>query len=70
VLAELLHFVEMPKGRPWVVSNGDLITEGHYVHFLLTAPLIVAIVFVLYALAARFSPWPLFRGGCNASQPS
>jgi hypothetical protein len=63
VLGEGLHFVAMPKGRPWVVSNGDLIAEEHFVHFLFTLPLMVGLYFVFYAVAVQISPWPLFKGG-------
>jgi hypothetical protein len=58
---ENLYFVKMPKGQPWEVSNGDLITDRHYVQFLFAAPLIVAFFFLFYAIAAQISPWPLFR---------
>ena len=63
VVREGLHFVSMPKGGPWVVSNGDQITEGHYVQFLFALPLMIGLNFVFYAIAARVSPWPLFTGG-------
>ena len=37
VQQEQLRFLSMPKGRPWEVSNGDMISEGHFVHYLITA---------------------------------
>jgi hypothetical protein len=63
VCAEGLYFVAMPKGGPWVVSNGDLITEGHYLQFLFALPLMAVLHLVFFAVAARLSAWPLFRAG-------
>ena len=32
VFAEHLHFIGMPKGGAWIVSNGDHITSGYFLH--------------------------------------
>src|SRR5688500_12732402 len=36
VRSEHLYVVETPKGAPWVVSNGDLIADGHTIRFVIT----------------------------------
>jgi hypothetical protein len=35
VRAEALTLVSMPKGRPWVVSNGDALAD-HQLHFVIS----------------------------------
>ena len=50
VRAEHLYFTEMSKGRPWIVSNGDVITKELFVHFLIG----VCLWFVLFFITFRF----------------
>ena len=54
--AESLHFVQTPKGHPWIVSNGDQLYPG-FAHFLLTAaiwvPLFLGIFLLLLKLFGR-----------------
>jgi hypothetical protein len=58
VNSEHLHFVEMLKGRPWVISNGDKITEAAGA----SLPYVVGSWFVLflstYPFIYRFIPEP------------
>jgi len=35
VRSEHLHFVATPKGHLWIVSNGDRVSEGHSLHYLI-----------------------------------
>jgi hypothetical protein len=56
VRAEHLHFTEMPKGRPWVVSNGDVITEGYFVHFLIGVGLWFALFFITFRFIYHLLP--------------
>jgi len=37
VRSEHLQIVSMPRGGDWIVSNGDRITEGFFVHHFLVA---------------------------------
>src|SRR5207253_3188257 len=37
VRSEHLYFTSTPKARAWIVSNGDRITEGHFLHWLISA---------------------------------
>jgi hypothetical protein len=48
VWQQRLHFVDMPKGRPWPISNGDLMTDGFFLHYLITAALWLPLVAVTY----------------------
>src|SRR5687767_5309520 len=50
VRSEHLYLVKMPKGAPWVVSNGDLIREGHSVHFVISLVCWMALWLVTYPL--------------------
>ena len=46
VRSEHLHFVSMPNGGDWIVSNGDHITEGFFVqHYLVGVVLWLVILF-------------------------
>ena len=57
VQQEHLRFLAMPKGGPWPVSNGDLISEGHFVHyFLVTGVCWLALFFATYPLLRRLLP--------------
>ncbi len=54
VRSEHLHFISMTKGADWIVSNGDRITEGYFVHFYLVSLALWLVIF--------FAPMPyLFR---------
>lgn len=33
---ENLTLINIPKTKPYIVSNGDLITEGHFTHFVIS----------------------------------
>jgi hypothetical protein len=59
VWAENLRFVATPNGRPWTVSNGDKISEGHFLAFLFSIPVLLFLFFALLTLFHRLSPWPL-----------
>src|SRR5258708_39780863 len=37
VQQEQLRLLEMPKNAPWLVSNGDSIEKGHFVHFVISS---------------------------------
>lgn len=55
VFKEGLHFIAMPKGRPWIVSNGDLVSEDvkplHFViGVVLWLLLTISIVLLTYWL--------------------
>ncbi len=50
VRSEHLYFTAMPKGSPWIVSNGDRITEGHFLHFVVGLVLWLA----LFCVTCRF----------------
>ncbi len=51
VWSEHLHFVSMPKAGDWIVSNGDHITEGFFVHHYLVGVVLWLVIF--------FAPMPL-----------
>jgi hypothetical protein len=53
VFSEHLHFVSMPKGGDWIVSNGDRITEGFFIHHFLVA-MILWFVFLFTPLPFVF----------------
>jgi hypothetical protein len=46
----------MPKGRPWPVSNGDLIRDGHFIHFLFSLACWYALFLATYPLLRRLLP--------------
>jgi hypothetical protein len=50
VRSEHLHFTDTPKGHPWPVSNGDLITKGQFLHFLI----LLAVWMVLFPITFRY----------------
>jgi len=56
VRGEHLHFTEMPKARAWIVSNGDRITEGHFVHFLIGLGLWFTLFFITFRFIYRLLP--------------
>lgn len=61
VQQEQLRFLNTPKGRPWEVSNGDLISEGQFVHYLISAACWIALFLATY---------PFLRLLLPAKQPS
>ena len=56
VRQEHLHFLAMPKGSDWIVSNGDHITQGHFLHFVIHVVLWLAVFAVTYPLVHRWLP--------------
>ena len=50
VRREHLRILDMPKGDPWPVSNGDVIAQGHFVHFLISAACWLALFFTTATL--------------------
>jgi len=56
VRSEHLRFTAMPKGSSWIVSNGDRITEGHFLHFVISLVLWLAFFFVTYRFIYRLLP--------------
>ena len=53
---EHLRFVAMPKGHPWIVSNGDRISEGHFLHYLIGIGVWMALFPWVYWLVYRLLP--------------
>ena len=57
VRREHLDLLQMPKGRPWIVSNGDQIDDDiKPMHFVLVAVIWVVLTFVLYLLIRQALP--------------
>ena len=56
VRSEHLHFTATPKGHAWLVSNGDNIVKGHFLHYLITLVLWLILFFVTYRLLHRLLP--------------
>lgn len=56
VQQEHLRILQMPKGRPWPVSNGDLIRDGHFIHFLFSLACWYALFLATYPLVRRLLP--------------
>jgi len=56
VQQEHLRILKMPKGSPWPVSNGDLIAEGHFIHFLISGACWFALFFATYPLLRLLLP--------------
>lgn len=54
-----LRVSDTPKGRPWIISNGEQIPNGEWFAFLVSLPVVVVLICLLLALMARFSPWKL-----------
>jgi hypothetical protein len=50
VRSEGLKFVSMGKGNPWIVSNGDQVIEGQYLHFLIGGAIWAALFFLIFPL--------------------
>ena len=54
---EHLTIVKMSKGsKPWLVSNGDTISSGHFIHWLISLGCWLAIFFVTYPIIRRVLP--------------
>lgn len=53
---EHLTFTDMPKVGPWLVSNGDIITDKKTIHFFITVICWWAISIPLYLLLRRLLP--------------
>ncbi len=56
VRGEHLHFTATPKADPWIVSNGDRITEGRSWHFLVSLVLWLSLFFLAYAFIRCLLP--------------
>jgi hypothetical protein len=57
VRSEHLHLVEMPKGRPWIVSNGDQIDgDIKSMHFVFCAIIWIVLAAVVYLLIRQVLP--------------
>ena len=56
VRSEHLHFTDTPKGAAWVVSNGDHITKGHFLHFVVALVLWLALFSVTFPFIHRLLP--------------
>lgn len=54
---EHLRILDMPKGDPWPVSNGDMIAHGHFVHFLISGACWLALFFTTATLFLRAMRW-------------
>jgi hypothetical protein len=51
-----LRFAAMPKGSPWIVSNGDRVSDGHFLHYLIGLGIWMALFLVIYPLIFRLLP--------------
>jgi hypothetical protein len=67
VRGDNLYFTEMPKGRAWIVSNGDKIADGHFLHFLMSVGFWLVLFFLTYGWVRRLLP---VRKDSNAIQNS
>src|SRR5437667_1195622 len=56
VRGEHLHFTQMPKGGPWIVSNADRISEGYSLSFFFGAGLWLAVMFGTFCLIGWLLP--------------
>jgi hypothetical protein len=53
---EHLRILKMANGQPWVVSNGDLITEHHFIHYLISGVCWFVLFFATYPLIRLLLP--------------
>jgi len=53
---EHLHFVATPKGHPWIVSNGDRISKGFFLHYLIGVGIWMALFPAVYWLVYQLLP--------------
>jgi hypothetical protein len=71
VRSEGLHFTDMSKGHPWIVSNGDQIDRNlHPLLFVICAVIWVIPTFVGFVLIRRLLPKrnaPATSGGANSA---
>jgi hypothetical protein len=60
VWREHLTILEIPKHRPYPVSNGDFITYGHFVHFLISLvcwfAMVIGPLFLIDRIGRLFRP--------------
>src|SRR5258708_2584507 len=56
VQQEQLRILKMPKNAPWPVSNGDVITQGYFIHFLISGACWFVIFFAIYPLLRLLLP--------------
>jgi hypothetical protein len=57
VQSEHLHMVQMPKGRPWIISNGDQIDgDIESMHFVFSATIWIVLTAVVYLLIRQALP--------------
>jgi len=56
VRSEQLRLLAMPKGRPWIVSNGDRIYEGYFLHYLIGIGIWMGTFPVVYWLVYQLLP--------------
>ena len=47
---EHLSIVRMSKSAPWLVSNGDMISRGHFIHWLISLGCWFAIFLLTYPI--------------------
>jgi hypothetical protein len=55
---EHLRILKMPKGSDWPVSNGDMIREGFFIHYLISLCCWLVMFFVTYPFLRRLLPVP------------
>ena len=55
VVREHLHVLAMPKHEPWPVSNGDMIPNGGFIHYLLGLVSWFTLIFATYPLMRLLS---------------
>lgn len=53
---EHLHFKDTPKGGAWIVSNGDRITDGLFLQYLIGLVLWLALFSVTFWVIHRLLP--------------
>jgi cobalamin synthase len=51
-----LRFTAMPKGSPWIVSNGDRVSNGHFLHYLIGLGIWMALFLMIYPVIFRLLP--------------
>ena len=56
VWGEHLRFTATPKGHPWLVSNGDSITGGHFLHYVITLVIWLSFFYFTAPLLHRLLP--------------
>src|SRR5438132_625390 len=56
VRADHLYFVTTPKVKAWIVSNGDRLVTGHFIHFLISLGLWWILFLGTFPLISRMLP--------------